>query len=888
MFLEFDRIIKSKIGNILYLASILQVSLFNGAFSQTALLDKVISLEPGIRTIESLLQEIIDNDVNLSYNDNSLPLGKFVKIKTASRTVHQHLITVFNDEKIAYEQSENSILLYKSSKRLKKKVAIRGVIKDQSTGESLIGAHIWIDSLDIGTTTNEYGFYSISVRQGDYTLNSSYLGYETSSEELILRKNRRINFVLSPKPPELKEVIISSQDQDYILDHEPTGYHKMDMATMGQIPYFLGEVDVLQGSLLLPGISKLGEDAIGLNVRGGTTDQNLILLDEAPIYNSSHLFGLISVFNPDAVKQIEIYKSGIPSSYGGRASSVIHVRKREGNDQDFHITGGIGVASTRLMVEGPIVKNRSSFLVSARSSFTNFNFNDEISFRENRASFHDINAKFNFRINKRNTIYLSGYFGNDRNKMGENQLRRWGNQTATFRWNSQITPKLFMNASAVFGDYSYKTGKPNKGIGEFIGTASNISYSVKSDFTYYKSPNNSFDFGGGLILHRIRPGDRIPNLGNQTFNKISLDSEHGLEPYFYFRNEQKLSDRITFNFGLRISQLLNLGSGDVFVYQEGESREKKSITDTISYDSKDVIKRYNGIEPRISLNYRLSPNSSLKLSYDRVIQYLHLISNTISPLPTDVWKLSGTHVSPQIGNQIAVGYLKQFAGNIDLSVELFGKKMIDIIDYKDGADLLLNHIIETELLSGEGKAYGIEFSLGKKAAKLSGWLSYTLSRSERRITGKTPGESINNGDYYPNDFDRTHELSLVGIYGLNERWSFSSNFIYNTGRPITFPEGKYQFENSLIPNFTSRNKNRISDYHRLDLSATYHGRLETKKGRKRKIEDYWTFSLYNVYARRNAFSYFFRQSESNPIKTEVVKYSILGTIIPAVTYNFRF
>lgn len=885
MFLEFGQINKSRIISILS-ASLLQVLLFNSAFPQSSVLDKVISLEPGIRTIESLLQEIIDRDVNLSYNDNSLPLRKFVKIKTVSRTVHQHLITIFNDEKIAYEQSENTILLYKSLKKLRKKVTVRGVIKDRSTGESLIGAHIWIDSLDIGTTTNEYGFYSISIRQGDYRINSSYLGYETSSEELVLRKNRRINFDLNPQAPELKEVVISSQDQDYMLEFESTGHHKMDMITMGQIPYFLGEVDVLQGSLLLPGISNLGENAIGLNVRGGTIDQNLILLDEAPIYNSSHLFGLISVFNPDAVKQTEIYKSGIPVSYGGRASSVIHVRKREGNDQDFHITGGLGLASTRLMAEGPIVKDRSSFLISARSSF--ISFSNDINFRESRASFHDVNAKFNFRVNKRNTIYLSGYLGKDRNRIGEDQLRRWGNNTATFRWNSQITPKLFMNASAVFGDYSYKTGKPNKGIGQFIGTASNISYTVKSDFTYYKSPKNSFDFGGGLILHRIRPGDRIPNTGNQTFNEISLDSEHGLEPYFYFKNEQKLSDRITFNFGLRISQLLNIGPGDDFVYREGESRERQSIIDTIRYDSREVIKRYNGIEPRISLNYRLSSNSAIKLSYDRVIQYIHLISNTISPSPTDVWKLSGTHVSPQIGNQIAVGYLKQFAGNIELSVELFGKKMTDIIDYKDGADLLLNETIETELLSGEGKAYGMEFSLRKKLDRLSGWLSYTLSRSERRITGETPGESINNGDYYPNDFDQTHDLSLVGIYGLNERWSFSSNFVYRTGRPITFPESKYQFENSLIPNFTDRNQSRISDYHRLDLSATYHGKSETKKGRRRKVEDYWTFSLYNVYARRNAFSYFFRQSESNLQETEVVKYSILGTIIPSVTYNFRF
>ena len=336
-------------------------------------------------------------------------------------------------------------------------------------------------------------------------------------------------------------------------------------------------------------------------------------------------------------------------------------------------------------------------------------------------------------MNKRNTIYVSGYFGNDRNRIGEDQLRRWGNQTGTFRWNSQITPKLFMNATAIFGDYSYKTGKPNKGIGEFIGTASNISYTVKSDFTYYKSPDNSFDFGGGLTLHRIKPGDRIPNPGNETFNEISLDSEHGLEPYFYFSNQQQISDRINLSFGIRISQFLNVGSGDVFLYEEEQPKERETIIDTIRYNSGDVIKRFNGVEPRIAMNYRLSPNSALKLSYDRTIQYIHLISNTISPSPTDVWQLSGTHVAPQKGNQLALGYLTHFNQGLDLSIEVYGKTMEDLIDYKDGANLQLNETIETELLPGEGRAYGLELLLNKKTTRFTGWVSYNLSRSERRV-----------------------------------------------------------------------------------------------------------------------------------------------------------
>ena len=834
---------------------------------------------------------MISQGINLSYSDNALPLRKYVKIKYPRRTVHQHLITILNDERVAYEAKDNTILLYRSGKKLRKKVTIRGIIKDQATGENLIGAHIWIDSLDVGATTNEYGFYSLHIRQGDYTIKTSHIGYQMIAEKIILRKNMRLNFDLTASTPELKEVIVNSNEADYSLEQLPSGHLNLDMKTLSQIPYFLGEVDVLQGSLLLPGIGNLGEDAIGLNVRGGTIDQNFILLDEAPIYNSSHLFGLISVFNPDAVQRTEIYKSSIPVSYGGRASSVIHVRKREGNDQEFHVTGGTGIASTRLMVEGPIVVDRSSFLVSARSSFTNFsffNFNDELSFRESRASFHDINAKFNFRINKKNTIYFSGYFGNDRNRIGEDELRRWGNNTATIRWNRQITPKLFMNATAVFGDYSYKTGKPNRGIGEFVGTASNISYTLKSDLTYFKSPNNSFHFGAGMVLHRINPGDRVPSPGNETFNPISIDSEHGLEPYFYIRNEQKISDRINFNFGMRISQLVNVGPGKVFLYQSGESKERQTIVDTITYRSRQIIKRYGGVEPRLALNYRVSRNAALKISYDRTLQYLHLISNTISPSPTDVWKLSGRHVRPQIGNQLTFGYLKNITGGYELTVEIFGKTMEHILDYKDGSDLLLNETIETELLSGDGRAYGLEVLFKKQTKKLTGWISYSLSRTERKINGSTPSEQINGGKYFVNDFDRTHDLALVGIYKHNTRWSFSSNFIYRTGRPITLPDGKYEFENSLVPNFAVRNGDRISDYHRLDLSATYRGKEETRKGRPRKVEDYWTFSLYNVYSRRNAFSYFFRQAEDNPFDTEIVKYSILGSIIPAVTYNFRF
>ncbi|MEQ9425601.1 MAG: carboxypeptidase-like regulatory domain-containing protein [Cyclobacteriaceae bacterium] len=854
-------------------------------------IERVATLTSGKRSIESCLIELASQGIELSYSDNILPLRKTVEIKITKRSVYQHFLTLFDDEKVGFESRGNLILLYRSKKKLSKKIVLSGYVWDAISGESLIDAHVWVDSLNRGTTTNEYGFYSLSIRHGTHKISSSYLGVNKTTEPLLFRENTRLNFNLEIPVSELNEVIVSSRDQDVDLKQTPTGYHKIDLNTFSQVPYFLGEVDILQGALMLPGIKNLGEDAIGLNIRGGSTDQNLILLDEAPIYNSSHLFGLISVFNPDAVQQVEIHKSGLPAKHGGRASSVINVRKKDGNDKEYHMTGGIGLASTRLMVEGPLKMERSSFLLSARSSFTNFsffNFGDDISFNDTRASFHDLNAKLNFKINKKNKVYLSGYFGNDRNRIGEDQLRRWGNNTVTFRWNRQITPKLFMNTTAYFSEYSYRTGQPNKGIGEFIGTASNTDYAVKSDFSYFQSPGNSFDFGAGLIFHRIHPGDREPNIGNETFNAIQLDSKHAIEPYVYFANQQQISDRINLNYGIRFSQLNNIGPGEVFIYEENEVRETENIIDTINYKNNELIKSYKGVEPRISINYTVGQNSSFKLSFDRTVQYMHLISNTASPSPTDVWQLSDTYIKPQEANQLTFGYQQFLGEHFELTAEVFGRKMYEIIDYKNGADLLLNNSIETELLSGDGRAFGFEFLIKKNHDKLSGWISYNLSKSERRIRGITPELSVNEGRYFPADFDRLHDFTMVGIYNINNRWSLSSSFVFRTGRPITLPNAKYEFENSVVPNFSERNNGRIANYHRLDISAVFKGKKASKRKREQKVEDYWTFSVYNVYSRRNAFSYFFRQSEEVPFQTEIVKYSILGSIVPAITYNFRF
>jgi len=862
-------------------------------YAQSGLLQKEVDINPGRKTVEAILSEMTQKGIDLAYSDNAIPIHKLVEIKITPRSVYQYFLTMFNNERLAFEERDSTILLYKSNQRVKKKITISGVVRDANSGENLIGAHIWIDSLKLGTTSNEYGFYSLSIRQGEHRLTSSYLGYETSSPITEVTRNIRMNFEIDIETSYLREIIISPREREVELSETPGGYHKLDLQSIGKLPYFLGEVDILQSTLLLPGIKNLGEDAIGLNIRGGNADQNLILLDDAPIYNSSHFFGLISVFNPDAVSHAEVFKSGIPAAYGGRVSSVINIRKREGNDKEYHVTGGIGLASTRLMAEGPIVEDKSSFLVSARSSFTNFNFfnfSNEVIFQDNSASFHDLNGKFHFRINRKNTIYFSGYFGSDRNRIGDNVLRRWGNRTATARWNRQITARMFMNNTIYVSDYSYRTGQPNKGIGEFIGTSAIIDYALKSDFNFFKSPKNSYDFGTGLIFHRLNPGNREPNIGNETFNPIELKSEHAFEPYIYLANQRKISDRLSFNLGVRLSLLYTIGPGDVFIYNGGKGKETNTISDTIFYNAREIIKRYHGIEPRVTFNYRIGENGAIKWTYDRTRQYLHLISNTISPSPTDIWKLSSTYLEPQKANLVTIGYYRTIKTGLYLSVEFYGRETKNITEYKDGADLLLNEAIETELINAKGRAYGVEFLVKKRTTRFNGWLSYTLSRSERKTTSPLLNEKLNDGNYFPTDFDRTHDLVVVGIYQLHKRWSLSSNFIFRTGRPITLPESKYEFENSIISNYTLRNQGRIANYHRMDVSAT----LKTNKGEMRKngktkkLDDSWTFSIYNLYAHRNAFSLLFRQSETNPYLTDITKFSILGTIIPSVTYNFRF
>lgn len=765
---------------------------------------------------------------------------------------------------------------------------VAGFVRDEASGEALIGASIEVMGANTGVISNPYGYFSLLLTAGPHIIKTSYIGYQSQIDTLMVRKNMTLDPRLGAKPVRLQMVQIDNYALLNSIEEKPPGSHRLIYRNKGSIPYFMGEVDILQEALLLPGITSLGEDASGINIRGGNVDQNLYLLDEATIYNPNHFYGLISVFNPEAISDMQVMKGYIPPAYGGRASSVLSIYQREGNYQDLKVSGGIGLVSARATVEGPLKKGKASFLVSGRQSLVDISqINQAGSNRRNRTTFQDFNLKVNYKANNKNTFYLSGYVGNDRNRAGFDAVRRWGNNAATLRWNHTFGPRLFSNISATISEYNYRISNPIEA-GSFIGRSSIINYSLKADNFYNLNSNTNLNFGISAIFHQLQPGERVPFDENSSQNEpLIIDTEHGLETGIYADAETDVGP-LKLNYGLRISNFIALGAAERYRYREGEPISNENIVDTARYDKWEGYYYYTGLEPRIAASLRLLPNIYIKSSYNRNIQYLHLISNTAAPSPTDIWKLTDDRILPVITDQVSTGVFSRLGKSWEVSLEAYYKRIANLIDYKDGADLLFNANIETELLAGNGRAYGAEVFIKKNAGRLTGWLSYTLARAERAVDGQFEEQKINDGEFYPEDFDKTHDLSLLTIFKVNQRLSLSGSFNFSTGRPFTFPSGKYFFNNTLVPHFEGRNQNRLPNYHRLDVSAKLLGRQTRKNGKERKLNDYWTFSLYNVYARNNVYSYFFRQSNDVPAVTEIEEFSIFSTIIPAITYNFKF
>ena len=758
-------------------------------------------------------------------------------------------------------------------------VIVSGYLKDAATGEALIGATVFVKALGLGATANEYGFYSLSLPRGTYTLTFTYIGFAAREETLALETSRTLAVRLQAQGVQTDEVIVTGRAPDQNVRSTETGVARLDSRTIKLVPALLGEADVVRAIQLLPGVSTVGEGATGFNVRGGGIDQNLILLDEAPVYNSSHLFGLFSVFNPDAVKDVKLVKGGIPAAYGGRLSSLLDIRMKDGNSQRLGLTGGIGLISSRLAIEAPIVKDKGSFIVAARRSYADVFLKLIPAQKDNQAYFYDLSLKANYTLGERDRVYVSGYLGRDVFKFGKLFQNNWGNTTGTVRWNHVFGPRLFLNATALASQYDYSLGVPEGSQG-FEWNSNIRDYSLKADFEYFRTPQSTLHFGGSATYYTFRPGHLKPNDATSIFRELQLQRQRGTELAAYLDEERNFGPGLAVQYGLRVSMFDNRSTGTFYDYA-GERGKQLTPVGAATFTGGAAVASYPNLEPRLSARYALGENSSLKASYNRMVQYIHLISNTTAATPLDMWLPSTRNIKPERADQISLGYFRNLKNNAyETSVEVFGKRLDNQIDYINGANTLLNQNLEADLLYGKGRAYGVEVYAKKNEGRVTGWLSYTLSRSERLVEG------INNNAWYANKYDKTHYLSAVGIYNHSARLTFSATFNYSTGVSTTVPDARFVYQGLVVPNVTGdvRNNYRVPAYHRLDLGAT----LKNKPREGRRWDGSWTFSIYNVYARRNAYSLFFRQNADAPAQTEAVRLSIFGTLLPSATYNFSF
>lgn len=745
------------------------------------------------------------------------------------------------------------------------KTTVNGTVKDKLSGESIMGAVIKVDQLsNIVVTSNEYGFFAISLPKGRYDLKISYVGYEEKRIPIILNGSLTIPVFLESKN-QLMEVVVESKRKDDNLIKAQMGTETLNMKSISKVPVIFGEKDVLKTIQLLPGVKSAGEGNSGFYVRGGAADQNLILLDEAPVYNASHLLGFFSTFNSDAIKDATLIKGNGPAQYGGRLSSVLDVKMKEGNNKKYTVNGGIGLISSRLSIEGPIQEDKSSFILSGRRTYADVFLKASEKFKDNILYFYDFNAKANYKIDDKNRIYFSGYFGNDELGLGSSFGINWGNKTGTIRWNRVISNKLFLNTSLIYSDYSYNVGLKN-GETNFNVNSNIKDVNLKQDYTYYLNPKNTIRFGFNSILHTITPSIFSGTVKNNT-NKVG---RNGLENAIYFNNNFKANSKLTLDYGLRVSSYTIMG-GDIYNVYTNDV-----ITNSILLQKNSFGKTYLNLEPRITSNYRINDLSSLKFAYARNVQHLHLLSNSTAASPSDQWIGDSYNINPELADQTSIGYARNFKNNTyELGAEIYYKTMQNQLDYKDGTNINTITDVESALLYGIGRAYGFEFLAKKKVGLFSGWISYTLSKTERKIEG------INDGNWYNAKQDRTHDVSVVTILELNNKWSVSGVFVYNTGNAVTFPTGKYSLGGQTIYQYAKRNANRMPDYHRLDLSVTYENK------RSNKMESSWNFSLYNVYGRENAYRISFEDDPLDNTKTQIIQ-TALFRWVPSITYNFKF
>ena len=745
------------------------------------------------------------------------------------------------------------------------KVVLSGTVKDSQTGESIIRAIIRVKELpNIGVFSNEYGFYSISLAKGNYTISVSQVGYEMYTSNIQIDSSIINNIQLSANNL-LKEVVVESSKKNNNLTKAQMGTETLNMVAISKVPVIFGEKDILKTLQLLPGVKSAGEGNSGYYVRGGAADQNLILLDEAPVYNASHLLGFFSTFNSDAIKDATLIKGNSPAIYGGRLSSVLDVKMKEGNNKDYVVNGGLGLISSRVSIEGPIQNDKSSFILSGRRTYADMFLKATEKFKDNILYFYDLNMKANYTINAKNKIYLSGYFGKDELGLGDAFGIDWGNKTGTIRWNKIMSNKLFLNTSLIYSDYNYnvklKNGETNFNINSNIKDVN-----LKQDYTFYADPKNNLRFGFNTILHTITPS----TFSGTVTNSLSKQGRNGLENAIYLSNNYKPNNDLSLDVGLRVSAYTLMGGDDYNIYSNG------NVQSTIKLAKSSFGKTYINPEPRFTLNYRITDQNSFKAGYARNVQHLHILSNSTASSPSDQWIGNSYNIKPEISDQYSVGYVNTLNQNMfEMSTELYYKNLQNQLDYVDGAEVNTLADVESALLYGVGRAYGFEWLLKKKEGLFTGWVSYTLSKTERKING------INQNNWYNAKQDRTHDIAVVGIYTINSKWSVSGVFVYNTGDAVTFPTGKYAYQGQTLYQYASRNANRMPDNHRLDISVTY------DKKRKKKIQESWNFSLYNVYGRENAYRITFQDDPNNLSRTQIIQTSLFRWV-PSITYQFKF
>ncbi len=749
-----------------------------------------------------------------------------------------------------------------------------------------------------GTITNIYGFYSLTLPEGKYTFTVSYIGYESIVKTLTLKESQTLDFELKEATNQLAEVEVTAKKLDENLNRAEMSTTQLTAKQIKAIPQFLGEFDVIRSITLLPGVTTVGEGASGFNVRGGKTDQNLILLDQAPVYNSSHIFGFFSVFNGDAVRDLKLYKGGIPAPFGGRLSSVLDVHQKEGNTKEFAGTMGLGLLSSRLMLEGPLVKDKASFMIAGRRSYQDVLLkaspNDDLN--SIIANFYDLNAKVNYKFNDKSRLFLSAYYGKDAFGVPGLVKFDWGNLGLTGRWNYLITDKLFLNVSTIYSDYDYAIGFdfPQAKIDNiaFIKNQSN-----KVAFSWFPNAKHQVNYGAEATVYDFEPFSTTLDYidSNLVDISIELQNEYAVEPSLYIEDNWKVNNRLTIRGGLRYSTFYNIGARDVVNYTPTANGTVRNdlITDTTSYASMEIIEAFEGLqglEPRLGINFKATENTAVKASYNRMRQYIHLISNTTSSLPIDTWRPAGRYIDPGTADQIALGWNRNFKdGEWQLSVETYYKSMRDLVDFKNGAQPTGVDNIEVALMTGRGRSYGLEVQLDKKIGQLTGWLAYTYSRSQLQVDlGATPEEWINLGQWYSAAQDKPHDIAVVAAYAWKPNISFSGSFIYQTGKPYTYPEAKSEFEGIIYPFALSRNNSRTPAYHRLDLSMD----IAVPNKKDNDLKGSWNIGVYNAYARKNAFSIFFEEElddNGDPTgQTKATQLSIFATAIPTITYNLDF